>query len=87
MTIPIDFLSGLITATFLACSGFFLRYWARSKDILFAGFALTFLLLATGQALATMLSLAAEERTWAYLIRLAAFVVLIITIIRKNLAK
>ena len=87
MTIPADFMSGLITATFLVCALFFLRFWVRSRDTLFAGFALAFLLLASGQGLTTALNLEPEERTWIYLLRLTAFVILIITIIRKNLVR
>ncbi len=85
--IPADFLSGLITATFLVCALFFVRFWARARDTLFAGFAITFFLLALGQGLTTTFNLEAEERTWIYLMRLGAFVILIITIIRKNLAR
>lgn len=87
MIVSVDFLSGLITATFFVCALFFLRFWVRTRDSLFAGFAVTFFLLALGQGLTTMLNLEAEERTWIYLMRLSAFVILIITIIRKNLAR
>jgi hypothetical protein len=85
---PLDaFLSGAIAASFLVCALFFLRFWSRTKDVLFAGFALTFTLLALGQSLTTLLNLAAEERTWIYLMRLAAFIILILAIVRKNMAR
>lgn len=82
-----DFLSGLITATFAICALFFFRFWSRTRDVLFAGFAVTFFLLALGQALMAVLNLASEERTWIYLMRLAAFLILIVAIIRKNVAR
>lgn len=87
MTMPPDFMSGLITATFAVCALFFTRFWWRTKDVLFAGFAVAFFLLALGHGLTTTLNLAAEERTWIYLMRLAAFVILIVAIVRKNLVK
>ena len=82
-----EFLSGLITALYAVCAIFFARFWARSRDILFAGFALTFFLLALGQAMTVAFSLAAEERTWIYLMRMAGFVILIFAIVRKNMAR
>jgi hypothetical protein len=87
MMLPPDFMSGLVTATFSVCALFFIRFWSRTKDVLFAGFAVTFFLLALGQALTTILDLAAEERTWIYLMRLAAFLILIVAIVRKNIAR
>jgi hypothetical protein len=83
----IDFLGGLIAATFLVCALFFLRFWSRTRDGLFAAFAFTFFLLALGQTLTTVLNLAPEERTWIFLTRLLAFAVLIVAIVRKNFAR
>ena len=83
----LDFFSGAIAMGFLVCSAFFLRAWSRTKDSLFVVFSLAFLLLALNQALATLLGLPIEERSWLYLLRLAAFSILIIAIIRKNLGK
>ena len=85
--VSLDFLSGAITTVFLVCAVFFLRFWTRTRDILFSGFALAFLLLAIGQGLTTLLGLAAEERTWIYLFRLSAFIILILMIVRKNLGR
>ena len=85
--VPPDFMSGMITATFAVCALFFIRFWSRTKDILFAGFAVTFFLLALGQTLTSVLDLAPEERTGIYLMRLAAFLILIVAIVRKNLGR
>ena len=82
-----QFLSGLITALFGVCALFFAKFWSRTRDPLFAGFALTFCLLALGQAVTVAFNLATEERTWIYLMRLAAFVILIVAIVRKNIAR
>jgi asparagine N-glycosylation enzyme membrane subunit Stt3 len=82
-----DFFSGLIAGGFAVCFLFFLRFWSRTKDGLFLGFSLTFALLAISQALSTLLGLPQEERSWIYLLRLAAFLILIVAILRKNMAR
>ena len=82
-----NFVSGVIAMGFLVCAAFFARFWSRTKDALFASFGLAFLLLAIAQSLVTMLSLPLEERSWLYLLRLAAFLLIIVAIMRKNLAK
>lgn len=82
-----EFFSGAIAMGFAVCAVFFLRFWARTRDTLFAVFALAFLLLATNQALTTMLGLPLEERSWLYLLRLAAFSMLIVAILWKNFRK
>ena len=79
------FLSGAITMGFLVGSAFFLRFWRRTGDALFAAFAVAFLLLGTSQALTTLLNAPLEERTWMFLLRLAAFSLLIVAILQKNL--
>lgn len=78
------FASGLLTAGFLVASLFFLRFWRRTRDGLFAIFSAAFVLLALNQALAALLELGREELGWVYLLRIAAFTLIIIGIIRKN---
>jgi hypothetical protein len=79
-----DFVSGLITMGFVVAGLFFLRFWIRTRQLLFAAFAAAFWLLATNQALLALSGLPAEERSWLYLLRLAAFVIIIIAIALKN---
>jgi len=78
------FTSGLITAGYLTASLFFLRFWRRTRDGLFAIFSAAFVLLALNQALAILLELGREELGWVYLLRIAAFTLIIFGIIRKN---
>jgi uncharacterized membrane protein HdeD (DUF308 family) len=82
--ILITFLSGIVTALFLIASLFFLRFWRKMRDGLFLAFALAFLLLGVGQALLTLAVVPDEERSWLYLVRLAAFALILAAIIRKN---
>jgi hypothetical protein len=81
------FISGLVAMGFLVGAGFFLRFWRRTKDGLFAAFALAFFLLALSQTLGAWLNLPFEERTWLFLIRFAAFSLIIGAILRKNFSK
>jgi hypothetical protein len=82
-----DFFSGAISMGFAVCAVFFLRFWVRTKDAFFGAFALAFLLLALNQALVTILGLPLEERSWLYLLRFAAFSIIIIAVLRKNIGK
>ena len=79
-----DFLSGAVAFGFFVCGLFFLRYWSRSRDELFLIFALAFALLGLGQAILALASIPTEERGSLYLIRLAAFVLILVAIYRKN---
>jgi hypothetical protein len=78
------FISGLITMGFLVAGLFFLRFWVRTRDLLFAAFAAAFWLLATNQALLALSNSPVEERSWMYLLRLAAFVTIIVAVVLKN---
>jgi len=78
------FISGLITMGFLVAGLFFLRFWRKTRDFLFAAFAAAFWLLAVNQALLALSELPVEERSWMYLLRLAAFIIIIVAIALKN---
>lgn len=79
-----DFLSGAVTFGFVMAGLFFLRFWTRTRDGLFLSFAAAFWLLALGQALLALADIPAEERSWLYLLRLAAFAIILFAIARKN---
>ncbi|MBK8841107.1 MAG: hypothetical protein IPO30_21315 [Hyphomonadaceae bacterium] len=75
------------SAAFLVCALFFLRFWRRTRDGLFPAFALAFGLLSLQQFLTIFLGLPEEDRSWVYLLRLAAFLIVIIAITRKTFQK
>ncbi len=81
-----DFLSGAITFGFLVAALFFLRFWRMTRDGLFLAFAVSFALLGIGQAIQALANIPQEERSYIYLIRLAAFALILIAIVRKNRA-
>ncbi|MFN3462985.1 MAG: DUF5985 family protein [Terricaulis sp.] len=82
-----EYFAGMITMGYFVASAFFFRFWIRSSDNLFLAFSVAFLLIAISSALTVLLSLPYEERSWLYLIRLAAFVLLIVAILGKNVRK
>ena len=79
-----DFLSGAITAGFVVAGLYFLRSWKRTRESLFLAFALAFWLLGLAQALLTFADIPVEERSWLYLLRLAAFSLILVSIWNKN---
>lgn len=81
-----NYLAGAVTMGFFACALFFLRFWKRTRDELFVGFAAAFALLGVGQAVLILANIPEEERSSLYLIRLLAFAVILFVIIRKNRA-
>ncbi|MEJ0018049.1 MAG: DUF5985 family protein [Acetobacteraceae bacterium] len=81
------YLAGMVTASFLASGLFFLKFWWRSRDLLFVAFAVAFWLLALNAALVVMWPEPHERRTWFYLLRVAAFLLIAAAIVRKNAAE
>lgn len=77
-------LSGALAMAYFIAAMFFLKYWTAARDRLFALFASAFSLLAL-QRLA--LPYAPADLTWLlYVVRLLAFVLIIIAIVDKNRA-
>ena len=79
-----NFLAGAVTLGYLMAGLFFLRFWRRTSDELFLAFAVAFALLGVAQGAIMLANSYLEERSWAYLPRLAAFAVIIFAIGRKN---
>lgn len=78
------FVAGMLAAGFLVCAAFFLRFWCRTRDFLFATFAIAFSLLALHQALSIFVGGGMEDESNLYLLRAAAFGVIIAGVLRKN---
>jgi hypothetical protein len=80
----LSFLSGAVVMGFWVAGLFFLRFWKQTRDELFLAFTIAFWLLGLGQALLAFSHVPVEERSWLYLLRLAAFVLILGAIWRKN---
>ena len=79
-----DFLSGAITMGFVVAGLFFVRFWKHTREGLFLAFALAFWLLGLTQSLLSFTDIPVEERSWLYLLRLAAFSLILVSIWLKN---
>ena len=79
-----DFLSGALALGFGVCALFFLRFWRRTREELFLAFALAFLLLGVGQTVLDLANIPTEERGSLYLLRLLAFLLILVAFYRKN---
>jgi hypothetical protein len=79
-----QFLNGAITFGFLVAAVFFLRFWRRSAERLFAMFAAAFFVLAIERVILALVSPENEFRSFVYIVRLVAFVLIIIAIVDKN---
>ena len=81
------FISGMTTMGLVMAGLFFFRFWRRTGDSLFVYFGTSFFLLAISQALAAIAGAPGDAQSWIYLLRLAAFLLLIVGIVSKNLRR
>ena len=79
-----DLVSGALIACYLITAVFFLRFWVSSRDRLFAMFAAAFAVLSAQRLALVLTNELMEDQTVFYLMRLAAFVLIIIAIVDKN---
>jgi membrane-associated PAP2 superfamily phosphatase len=78
------FVAGAMSAGYAMAGLFFLRFWWRTRDHLFAAFAIAFGLMALNQMVAGFSRHAHAENSVAYLLRLAAFALIILAVLNKN---
>jgi hypothetical protein len=87
VTLDANFTAGLLTAGYLVAGLFFIKFWRRSRDSLFAVFAAAFVMMAANQAAPVLFGIPDEALGGVYLLRLAAFLLIIVAILRKNMAR
>jgi len=85
-TYPGDFILGATAMGYLLIGLFFLRFWRRTRDTLFIAFTVAFWLLSANAA-AFAVGHFPRGEGWVYLLRLAAFTLIIVAIIGKNVGK
>jgi hypothetical protein len=79
-----SFLLGALALGFFAGALFFVRFFVRTRDPFFAYFAAAFGIMSLNQIALAALGEASEYNSWLYLVRLAAFVVILYAIFDKN---
>lgn len=80
----VAFIYGMIVMGYALAGLFFLKFWRRSGDALFVKFAAAFWLLALNEVAVAVITNPLGEKSWPYLLRLAAFVLIAIAILQKN---
>lgn len=80
----IEFLSGVAAAGSLGVGLFFVRLWRDTRDRFFALFGLAFWVLALNWFLLVWVEAPGEHRHYLYVLRLAAFLLIIVAIADKN---
>ena len=79
-----EFLLGATAMGCLVVALFFVRFWRSTGDRFFALFALAFAVFGANRFVLALVDEDHEHRALAYLVRLAAFVVIIVAIVDKN---
>lgn len=80
----VTFLHGALWISCWAVAVFFLRFWRASRDRLFAFFAVAFALLGFQWLSIGLLTWEAESRHEPFVLRLLAFLVILLGVIDKN---
>lgn len=80
-----QFLLGAIVVACGVAGLYFLRFWRKTRERLFAYFAVAFWVLGANWLLLAFIN-QDEVRTWLYVIRLCAFLVILYAILEKNRA-
>jgi len=80
----VAFYSGAAGLECLVAGLFFLRFWRRTGERLFLAFACAFWLLGANAVIPTLLGRPAAAHGEVYLLRLAAFLLIILAILAKN---
>jgi hypothetical protein len=80
----VAFLGGMLAMGYFVAAAFFFRFWKQTRDRLFVFFAMAFVLLAVQRVLLAADFSLTEDRTWMYVLRLIAFLLIAYAIVAKN---
>lgn len=78
------FLLGVIATEFVTAGVFFLRFWRDSRDRLFLAFAAFFIVEGLNRCALLLVDKPNEGSPWIYIVRLLAFLLILLAIWRKN---
>jgi hypothetical protein len=77
-------MAGALAMGFALAGIFFLRFWRKTRDRLFALFALSFFVMAANRVLLSLAALRGAQGDHLYWIRLIAFALILAAILDKN---
>jgi hypothetical protein len=83
----IELLSGALILAYAVSGVHFLQFWRRTRDRLFVHFAVAFWLLALNQLAVSVPAVTDETGSSVYLLRVLGFVLILIAIVDKNVAR
>lgn len=78
------FLLGVIVATSLTAGAFFLRFWRQTRDQLFLAFSAAFIIEGLNRMVFLFIDRPHEGSPAIYVVRLLAFLLIVLAIVRKN---
>lgn len=81
------FLVGVIATASVTSGVFFLRFWKDTRDSLFLAFGISFIIEGLNRAATPFLARPNEGIPAVYLVRLLAYLLILLAIIRKNFGK
>ena len=84
MTTVAALIAGALAAGYLVAGLFFAKFWSRTRDRLFAIFAVAFWLLAIQRIAIVLTDRWLENTTPLYVLRLVAFLLILVAIVDKN---
>lgn len=84
-SIPL-FVSGVLAAGYAVAALFFLKFWRQTRDRLFGWFAASFALLMVQRVALAAAVDSNVDPLWYYVIRLLAYVLILVAIVEKNRA-
>lgn len=80
----VDFVAGATALVCAAITLFFFRFWQRTRDRLFGAFGLAFAVFAANRVALSLVADDSEARTYIYVLRLVAFLLIALAILDKN---
>jgi hypothetical protein len=79
-----QFLLGALASALLVAALFFVRFYRRTRDRFFAFLGTAFSIMSVNQLTLALLGEDSEYKSWPYLVRLAAFGLILVGIYDKN---
>jgi len=80
----LQLIPGAIVMGYAVAGLFFLRFWRQTGDRLFLIFAVSFWILGAQRLVLALTTQMLESNTWLYLVRLFAFLLILVAIVDKN---
>jgi hypothetical protein len=80
----LQLIPGAIVMGYAVAGLFFLRFWRQTGDRLFLIFAVSFWILGAQRLALALTTQLLESNTWLYLVRLFAFLLILVAIVDKN---